>query len=92
MQLYEHIYGQQFRKITEATSRFQTNHFALLPSLQFLVLLSSPQKMTPTGLELTQEDGERFLGLKGGATKFKEAMKLSRKRKNTTELDFEEED
>ena len=64
----------------EVTSRLQTKHFALLPSMSFLCLLSVPPKVhaKSSTLELTQEDSNRFKTLDQGIG---DAMKLSRKRR-----------
>jgi hypothetical protein len=82
VQLFEFMHGRQFRHTPELTSRLQTRQFALLPAMMFLTLLSSPPKVNPQSgtLELTQEDSNRFKTLDNGTTKFKDAMKLSKKR------------
>ena len=82
LQLFEFMHGRQFRHIPEVTSRLQTKQFALLPSMSFLCLLSvSPKVHSVSGtLELAQEDSDQFKTLDKGTAKFKDAMKLSRKR------------
>lgn len=92
VQLFEFMHGRQFRHIPEMTSRLQTKQFALLPSLMFLCLLStSPKVHTHSGtLELTQEDSNRFCTLDQGTARFKDAMKLSRKRKKAAGMMNEE--
>ena len=74
------MHARQFRSIPEATSRFQTNQFALFGSNSFLCLLSCPPKTSTTGIELGHEDSERFKSLFAHEDKFKEAMRLFRKR------------
>jgi hypothetical protein len=82
VQLFEFMHGRQFRHTPESTSRLQTRQFALLPAMMFLTLLSSSPKVNAQSgtLELTLEDSNRFKTLDSGAAKFKDAMKLSRKR------------
>jgi hypothetical protein len=62
--------------------RVQTRQFALLPAMIFLTLLSwSPKVNAQSGtLELTLEDSNQFKTLDNGAAKFKDAVKLSRKK------------
>ena len=67
------------RSIPEATSILQTKQFALLSSISFLCLLSSTPNTTAVGIELAQEDAERFKTLLAGKETFKEAMRLFRK-------------
>lgn len=74
------MYGRQFRSIPEATSTLQTKQFGLFGPNSFLCLLSSPPRITATGLELGQEDAEYFKILLADEAKFKEAMRLFRKR------------
>jgi hypothetical protein len=85
------MHGRQFRHTPEATARLQTRQFLLLASMGFLTILSSRPKihsMTGT-IELTVEDTELFNTLNHGATRFKEAMTLSRKRNNSDEAEVE---
>ena len=81
------MHGRQFRHIPEVTSHLQTKQFALLPSMSFLCLLSVSPKVHAQSctLELTPEDSDRFKTLDQGTAKFKDAMKLSRKRKKVAE-------
>ena len=53
-----------------------------MPAIMFLTLLSSSLKVNAQSgtLELTLEDSNQFKTLDNGAAKFKDAMKLSRKR------------
>ena len=81
IQVFEHMHGRQFRAIPSATATLQTKQFVILSSYAFICLLSSSPKIRPTGLELGQEDAERFLRNLSGEGKFKEAMRLFRKRK-----------
>lgn len=79
VQIFEHMHARQFHSIPEATSILQTKQFALLSSISFLCLLSSTPNTTAVGIELAQEDAERFKTLLAGQATFK-AMRLSRKR------------
>ena len=81
------MHGRQFRHTPEATARLQTRQFALLGSMGFLTIFSSrPRIHSMTGtLELSVEDTELFNALNHGATKFRDAMALSRKRNNEAE-------
>jgi hypothetical protein len=47
---------------------------------QFLCLFSLPPRSTVPGLELSQEDADHFKSLLMHEVKFKEAMRLFRKR------------
>jgi hypothetical protein len=92
VQLFEYMHGRQFRSIPEATSIFQTKQFALLGSNAFLCLLSLPPRSTVPGLELSQEDADRFKNLLMHEDKFKEAMRLFRKRGQGKEVQEDEEE
>jgi hypothetical protein len=81
VQVFEHMFGRQFRVIPQAMAFFQTKQFALLPPISFLSLLSSKPDITSMTLELEQEDFEMFQKLQRGLACIKEAMKLFRKRK-----------
>jgi hypothetical protein len=91
VQIFEFIHACQFRSIPETTSTLQTNQFALLGSISFLYLLSSLPKVTAVGIELAQEDAECFKALHAGEGKFKEAMRLFRKRGRRMQDNEEEE-
>ncbi|KAJ7292486.1 hypothetical protein C8J57DRAFT_1456964 [Mycena rebaudengoi] len=81
VQVFEHQHGAQFRSIPLATAVLQTKQFAHIPSINFLCLISAPKPVT-IGLELTQDDAQRFKALMSGTSRVEEAMKLFRKRGN----------
>ncbi|KAJ6608979.1 hypothetical protein B0H10DRAFT_1954937 [Mycena sp. CBHHK59/15] len=60
VRVFEHQYA------ATATAMLQTKQFAHIPSINFLCLLSKSPKVLPTGLELEQEDVDRFKKLNGG--------------------------
>ena len=67
----------------------------LFPAMMFLTLLLSPPKVNPQlgTLELIQKDSNQFKILDNGTTKFKDAMKLSKKQgKRNRVVDNELED
>ncbi|KAJ6622556.1 hypothetical protein B0H10DRAFT_1944479 [Mycena sp. CBHHK59/15] len=70
VRVFEHQYA------ATATAMLQTKQFAHIPSINFRCLLSKSPKVLPTGLELAQEDVDRFKKLNGGLGKFNEAMVL----------------
>ena len=82
VQLFEQLYGTQFRAIPTATALLQTKQFAHIPPIimNFLCLLSTSPKAGPTGLKLGAEDSNRFQTLAQGHNKFNAALTLSRKR------------
>jgi hypothetical protein len=51
VQLFEHMYGLEFRVIPEATSAFLTKQFALLPLISFLTLMTSDPHI-PRGVQV----------------------------------------
>ena len=73
VQVFEHMYGRQFRVHPDATAIFHTKQFALLTSKAFLRPLASVPKTVPSGLELAQKDSEQFMQLSLGEEKFKDA-------------------
>ena len=79
VQVFEHMHARQFRCVPEATSHFQTKQFALFRPNLFLCLLSCPPKTSTSGIELGQEDSERFKSLFSHKDKLKEAMRLFNK-------------
>jgi hypothetical protein len=91
VQIFEHMHARQFHSIPEATSLLQTSQFALFGSHSFLCLLSFPPKTSASGVELGQEDAERFKSLFAHEDKFKEAMRLFRKRGQSGVQEDEEE-
>jgi hypothetical protein len=60
---------------------FQTIQFALLPQISFISLISLKPSVSPTTLELEQEDFDMFQKLQKGVACIKEAMQLFLKRK-----------
>ena len=92
VQLFEFMHGCQFHHIPEATSCLQMKQFALLPLMSFLCLLSVSPKVhaQSSTLELTHEDSIQFKTLDQGTAQFKDAMKLSRKRRKVAEAIDEE--
>ena len=76
--------------LPEATSLLQTSQFAMFSSHSFLCLLSFPPKTSASGIELGQEDAEHFKSL-FDEDKFKEAMRLLRKRGQSGVQEDEEE-
>jgi len=91
IQVFEHMHGRIFREHPDATATFQAKQFALLASNSFLCLLSSIPKTMSTGLELTQKDAEQFGKMLSEESKFMDAMRLFRKRGQTSYLDEDEE-
>jgi len=89
VQVFEHMHSRQFREHPDATATFRTKQFALLASTAFLCLISTP-KTVPTGLELAQQNAQRFVQLSSGEKKFKDAMRLFRKHGQTSHLDEDE--
>jgi hypothetical protein len=83
VQVFEHMYGRQFRVIPEATAPFLTKQFALLPPISFLCSLSSLPviPLNSNHLELPPIDISLFHNLQAGHGRFKNAMALFRKRK-----------
>ena len=59
----------------------QTMQFAILTSISFVRLFSSPPKVNPTGIEVVQpeEDAERFKLFNSNVSKVKMALKLLRR-------------
>ena len=83
LEIFRFNVGRQFHPVSDATSRFHTVQFALLPSTSFLCLVDSkPKFKTPQlePVELLPADFERFRSLKNGADKLQSAMKLFKKR------------
>ena len=89
VQVFEHMYGRQFRVIPKATALFFTKQFALLPPISFLSTLSSPPDIPSNSnhLELSLEDISIFRKLQAGHSRFEKAMTLFRKRKQADEAD-----
>ena len=80
----------QFCPVTEATSRFQTCQFALLPSpsTAFLTLLSQAPNVVNTHagmLEVHFDDLQRFIAVSDGLPRFQEAAKLFKRRTKQNE-------
>lgn len=80
VQVFENLHGAQFRSIPTATAVLQTKQFGHIPPIAFLCLLSATPKVSPTGLELAQQDSDRFKSFSRELKKFNEAMILFRKR------------
>ena len=87
MQLFEHMYGREFRVIPEATASFLTKQFGLISQTCFLSLLSSCPDIPPrsTSFELALGDHTLYLALQAGHGKFTKAVKLFAKRKQDEE-------
>ena len=91
VQVFEHMYGRQFRVIPEATALFFTKQFALLPPISFLSTLSSPPDIPSSSnhLELSLEGISIFRVCKSqaGCSQFEKAMTLFWKWKQADEAD-----
>ena len=83
VQLFEHMYGPEFRVIPEATSSFLTKQFALLRPISFLLLMASVPRIPTqcTSFQRAAADYQLFEALRSGYDKFKKAMKLFAQRK-----------
>ncbi|KAJ6583317.1 hypothetical protein B0H10DRAFT_2339427 [Mycena sp. CBHHK59/15] len=92
VQLFELVHACQFRAIPEATSRFQTKHYHLLPPFTFLCRLAGAIKTNVTGIELTVEDKVLFADLQNRIGCFNAAVKASRSRKKAAELEVDTEE
>lgn len=95
--MFEHSFNTQFRAVTSATSAFQTRHFMLLPSVQFLCLLSHKLRLFsgPWGtiaIEMHPQDHTLFTDLKSSMARIHNALKLFRKRGKTTKKGLQEAD
>jgi hypothetical protein len=90
VQLFEHMYGPQFRTIPESTAVLQTKQFTILLPLSFISVVSAPVSSTQTGIELGARDAIVFRSLQKCqamlAKVIKNAMKRSRAR-DTEEMD-----
>ena len=83
VQLFQYRRAREFRLVTDATLRFQTKQYLLIPSIQFLCLLDTkfPSDQTLPYIEVTSDmDMERFKTFKEGKNELISALKLSRKR------------
>ncbi|KAF8161506.1 hypothetical protein B0H34DRAFT_767051 [Crassisporium funariophilum] len=82
VQVFEHMYAQQFRSIPAATAIFQTRQFTQLSAINFLTLLDYKGSSQNQGsnLELSFEDLTRFRTLQKANKQLQAALKLSRKR------------
>ncbi|KAJ7122137.1 hypothetical protein C8R44DRAFT_876453 [Mycena epipterygia] len=80
VQVFENLHGAQFRSIPTTTAVLQTKKFGHIPPINFLCLLSAVPKVSSTGLELAQQDSDRFKSFSRELKKFNEAMVLFRKR------------
>ena len=85
MQLFEHMYGREFRVIPEATASFLTKQFGLINQICFLSLLSSSPDIPArsTSFELTLTDHALYQALQSGHRKFTNAMTLFAKKKQS---------
>ena len=83
VQVFEHMYAQQFRSVPAATAMFQTHQFLLLSSLHFLTLLDYKESSEHI-LELSPEDLNRFRTLQKADKQLQAAFKLSKKRGGNT--------
>jgi hypothetical protein len=88
VQLFEPMYGRQFRSVTEATALFQTKLFAIMGPNAFLCLLSLPPKIDHTDIELGVDDGHLFVTLQQNYGRFQEAGRLFLKRKQGEEEEY----
>ena len=83
MQLFEHMYGREFRVIPEATASLPTKQFGSINQICFLSLLS-PSPDIParsTSFELTVTDHTLYQALQFGHCKFTNVMILFVKKK-----------
>jgi len=84
VQLFEHMYGPQFRSIPESTAVLQTKQFVMLLPLSFISVVSAPVSSTQTGVELGAQDAVVFGSLQKYQAKLaqviKDAVKCSRAR------------
>ncbi|KAF8150905.1 hypothetical protein B0H34DRAFT_156021 [Crassisporium funariophilum] len=82
VQVFKHMYAQQFRSIPAATAIFQTRQFTQLSAINFLTLLDYKGSSQNQGsnLELSFEDLTRFRTLQKANKQLQAALKLSRKR------------
>ena len=84
VQLFQYRgHAREFRLVTDSTLLFQTKHYLLISSIQFLCLLNtrfSSERDLPY-IEVTSDmDMERFKALKEGKNELISVLKLSRKR------------
>lgn len=87
VQVFEHMYAQQFRSVPTATVIIQTRQFLLLSSIKFLMLLDykgSSQQQGST-LELSPDDLHRFHTLQKADKQLQAAIKLLQKWGNNSE-------
>ena len=90
VQLFEHMYGPQFRSIPESTAVFQTKQFAIVAPLSFISVVSAPVTCTQTGVELGARDAGIFGSLQKCQTTLAKVIKDSQKRsraRDTEEMD-----
>ncbi|KAJ6632173.1 hypothetical protein B0H10DRAFT_2206574 [Mycena sp. CBHHK59/15] len=92
VQLFEFVHARQFRHVPEATSRFQTKHYHILPPFTFLCRLHGTFTVNASGVELSVEDKVLFTDLHNGISRFNTAVKASRSRKKAAEFDAEAEE
>ena len=92
VQLFQYRgHGREFRLVTDSTLVFQTKHYLLIQSIQFLSLLDTkfPFDHALPCIEVTSDrDMECFKDLRDGKDQLCSALKLSRKRDGG--LHFEE--
>jgi len=94
MQVFEHMFNQQFRAIPRATHCLQLSKFVLLPSSSFLCTLDRAPRTLLTNLEISSTDYQRFLILRRQVQNIVSALKSlnGRKRKEAPEEDEELDD
>jgi len=82
LEIFRYNVGRQFHPVSDATSRFHTVQFALLPSTSFLCLVNSKPMRSGQSqpVDLSPVDIERFRSLKNGVDKLHSAMKSFKKR------------
>ncbi|KAJ7903001.1 hypothetical protein B0H13DRAFT_2335353 [Mycena leptocephala] len=92
VQVFELAHARQFRAYPQATSLLHTYQFRQLQPFAFLCRLSHAPSVNPSGIELTVEEASLFKDLSSAIGCFGAAVKLSRSRKKSAELDAEDVD
>jgi len=76
VQLFEFVHARQFRHVPEATSRFQTKHYHILPPFTFLCRLRETLTVNTSGVELSAEDKFLFTDLQMGLVVSTQPLRL----------------
>ncbi|KAJ7577185.1 hypothetical protein C8J56DRAFT_798958 [Mycena floridula] len=91
VRVFEHIHDKDFRNFPSTTNPFQTKGFALLTPASFLTVLGGTAPRTgPTSIQISPADYKVYQVLRKDHSKFTQAMKLFRKRKQD-DVEAEEE-